>query len=353
MTAATASPASTAQGPPDAAPPRLYARRALGLILLVAALLAATLASLAYGANPLGLSQVWTGLWHPDDSEASLIVWQLRIPRTIVGVVVGMACGVSGAVIQALTRNPLADPGILGVDAGAGFAVTVGVGFFGVSSITGYIWFAFIGAAVATVLVYLIGSAGRGSASPVTLVLAGVALGAVLGGFSTFLTLIDEETFDKLRNWGVGSIAATNLSDAVAVMPFLAVGLLIAFALAGPLNSIALGDDLAASLGTNVNRARVFGVLTVTLLSGGETALTGGIGFVGLMVPHIVRWFVGPDQRWIIAYSCIAGPVLLLAADVVGRVIARPGEIQVGILTAVIGAPVLIALVRRKKASGL
>jgi iron complex transport system permease protein len=175
----------------------------------------------------------------------------------------------------------------------------------------------------------------------------------VLGGISTFLTLIDEDTFRSLRNWGLGSIARTSLSDTMSVAPFIALGLLIAVALSGSLNSIALGDDLAASLGTHVQRTRVFGVLAVTLLAGGATALTGGIGFIGLMVPHVVRWFTGPDQRWVIAYSALAAPVLLLLADVIGRVVGSPGEVEVGIVTAVIGAPVLIALVRRKKASGL
>lgn len=331
----------------------LSAARGFGLLLILAALAATLLASLAFGANPLGFDAVWQGLWHPDDSEASIIVWTLRIPRTIVGALVGAAFGVAGALIQALTRNPLADPGVLGVNAGAGFAVTLGVGLFGLSGVTGYIWFAFLGAAIATVLVYLIGASGGGSASPVTLVLAGVALGAVLNGFSTFLTLIDEETFRSLRNWGLGSIARTSLDDTAAVVPFLAVGMAIAIALSGSLNSIALGDDLAASLGTKVGRTRVLGIIAVTLLAGGATALTGGIGFVGLMIPHVVRWFTGPDQRWIILYSALAAPVLVLAADILGRVIARPGEIEVGIVTAVIGAPVLIALVRRRKASGL
>jgi iron complex transport system permease protein len=260
---------------------------------------------------------------------------------------------VAGALIQALTRNPLADPGILGVNAGAGFAVTIGIGLFGLSGATGYVWFAFVGAAAATVLVYVIGSNEHGTASPATLVLAGVALGAVLTGFSTFLTLIDEETFMSVRNWGIGTIARTSLVDSAAVVPFLAAGLLVAFSISGSLNSIALGDDLAASLGTRVTRTRVLGIIAVTLLAGGATALTGGIAFVGLMVPHVVRWFVGPDQRWIITYSALVAPVLVLVADVIGRVIARPGEVEVGIVTAIVGAPVLIGLVRRRKASVL
>jgi iron complex transport system permease protein len=343
--------AASAAAPAPGRPPRR--RRALGLLAVIAGLAVTSLASFMVGANPLPLDAVWSGLWRPDGSEASIIVHTLRIPRTVVGILVGAAFGVSGAVIQALTRNPLADPGILGVNAGAGFAVTLGVGLLGISGITGYIWLAFLGAAGATVLVFMIGSAGRGSASPVTLVLAGVALGAVLTGFSTFLTLIDPDTFDALRNWGVGSIARTGLADTMQVAPFLAGGLLLALLLSGSLNAIALGDDLAAALGTSILRTRVLGVLAVTLLAGAGTALTGGIGFIGLMVPHVVRWIVGPDQRWIIAYSALTAPVIVLAADVLGRVLGRPGEIEVGIMTAVIGAPVLIALVRRRRASGL
>ena len=318
-TTATASATTPAPG----RPPRL--RRALGLLAVIAGLAVTSLASFMVGANPLPLDAVWSGLWRPDGSEASIIVHTLRIPRTVVGILVGAAFGVSGAVIQALTRNPLADPGILGVNAGAGFAVTLGVGLLGIFGITGYIWLAFLGAAGATVLVFMIGSAGRGSASPVTLVLAGVALGAVLTGFSTFLTLIDPDTFDALRNWGVGSIARTGLADTMQVVPFLMGGLLLALLLSGSLNAIALGDDLAAALGTSILRTRVLGVLAVTLLAGAGTALTGGIGFIGLMVPHVVRWIVGPDQRWIIAYSALTAPVIVLAADVLGRVLGRPG----------------------------
>ncbi|ALE83869.1 FecCD family ABC transporter permease [Pseudonocardia sp. HH130629-09] len=339
-----------------AAPPArssLHRRRALGLGGVVVALAVAMLLSLAHGANPIGYDQVWSALWSRDGSQASILVWTERWPRTVVALLVGAALGVAGAVIQALTRNPLAEPGILGVNAGAGFAVTLGAGMLGLSGISQYVWFAFLGAAVTTVVVFVIGAAGGGTTSPVTLVLAGVALGAVLNGFSTFLTLIDPETFRAFRNWGLGSIARTGLPDTLLVAPFLVAGLIGALALAGPLNSIALGDDLATSLGTKVARARMLGIVVVTLLAGGATALTGGIAFVGLMVPHVVRWFVGPDQRWIIAFSAAAAPVLVLVADVLGRVVARPGEIEVGIVTAIIGAPVLIALVRRREASGL
>ena len=231
-------------------------RRALGILGIVVALGALIVLSIAVGANPLSFSSVWQGFTAHDSSEASIIVWSMRIPRTLVGIVTGAAFGVAGALIQALTRNPLADPGILGVNAGAGFAVTVGVGFFGLSSVTGYIWFAFLGAAAATLLVYFIGASTSGSVNPVALVLAGVALAAVLGGVTSFLTLIDPETFESIRNWNLGSVARTDLSDTMTVLPFLAVGLAIALPLLGALHSGALGDDLAASLGTKVMRTR-------------------------------------------------------------------------------------------------
>lgn len=328
-------------------------RRLLGIMVLISALGAVLVLSITYGANPLPITEFWRTVFTPDGTEASSIVWTLRVPRTLVGIVAGAAFGVAGALIQAITRNPLADPGILGVNAGAGFAITVGVGVFGVTGIAGYVWFSFIGAVSATVLVYLIGAGGRGAVSPVTLVLAGIALAAVLTAFSTFLQLIDEETFRSFRNWSLGSLARVPVSDTLTVLPLIVMGLLLASTISGSLNAVALGDDQAASLGANVKRTRTIGLIAVTLLAGGANALTGGIAFVGLAVPHLVRWLTGPDQRWIIAYTVIASPVLVLGADVLGRVIARPGEIEAGVMAAVIGAPVLIALVRRRKASGL
>jgi iron complex transport system permease protein len=349
--AAAPDAAATAAPPPT---PSLYRRRFLGLVALLVVLAVAFLLSLANGANPIPYADVWDAIWHRGDNEASWIVWDQRLPRTVIGLLTGAAFALAGALIQALTRNPLADSGILGVNAGAGLAVTVGVGVLGISSINQYIWFSFLGAAATTVLVYIIGVAGgaRG-ANPATLVLAGVALGAVFGGITSFLTLIDPDTFESIRNWNLGSVARTSLDDAKFVIPFLLLGFVLAVLVSTDLNSIALGDDLAASLGTKVVRARILTILAVTVLAGGATALTGGIGFVGLMVPHVVRWIVGPDQRWIFFYCLLGGPVMVLLADTLGRVIARPGEIEVGILTAVIGAPVLIALVRRKNAGGL
>ena len=332
----------------------LYQRRALGLLVITALLLLALALSLMFGANQLTVAQVWHGLWHRDGSVESAVVWDLRLPRTAVGIATGAAFGVAGALIQALTRNPLADPGILGVNAGAGFAVTVGVWIFGGLTIDRYLWYAFAGAAAATLLVYAIGSAGgRSSASPAVLVLAGVALAAVLGGIAQFLALMDPFTFQRLRFWGLGSLTRSGLDELRPVLPFLVAGVTLALYLAAELNSISLGDDLAVALGSNIARTRLLGIAAVTMLAGGATALTGGIAFVGLMVPHVVRWFTGPDQRWILAYSALASPIMVLAGDVIGRVLGRPGEIEAGLMVAMIGAPALVVLVRRSKVSGL
>lgn len=282
-----------------------------------------------------------------------IVLVDYRLPRTLLGLLCGAAFGVSGALIQAATRNPLADPGILGVNAGAAFFVTLAVGLFGFHSIDAYLWFAFLGAILVTLAVYALGAVGRDGATPIRLVLAGVALSAVLGGIGSAITLLDPQAFDSMRFWSIGSIAGRNMEIVAAVAPFIGLGMLIALVAARPLNAVALGDDLARSLGASIFRARILTIVAVTLLAGAGTAAAGPIGFVGLMVPHVVRWFIGPDQRWIIPLTMIYAPVLLLAADIAGRLILFPGELEAGIVTAFIGAPVLILLARRKKASGL
>lgn len=340
---------STSATPPVTSEPR----RAFGLIFVLVLLVTLIVLSVLIGAQSLSIGEVWAALFAQDDSDAHFIIYSLRIPRTVVGIVVGLSLGIAGALIQALTRNPLADPGILGVNAGAAFFVAVGVALFGVSSIGGYVWFAFGGALVVTVAVYVIGSAGRGGADPVQLTLAGVALGAVLSGVVTGMILVNPRAFDQMRNWNAGTIVGRGWDILLPVLPFLMLGLLLAILASSALNAIALGDDLASSLGANIIRTRILVLLAVTLLAGGATAIAGPIGFVGLMIPHIARWITGPDQRWILAYTLVLAPSLVLAADILGRVVIRHGEFPVGIVTAFVGAPVLIVLVRRKKASGL
>ncbi|MFI1381894.1 Fe(3+)-siderophore ABC transporter permease [Embleya sp. NPDC020886] len=328
-------------------------RRGLWLIVATAALVLVILLSVAIGSKNIPLPTVWDALFHYDGSNDHVIVRDLRLPRTLLGVLVGTALGVAGAVIQAVGRNPLADPGILGVNAGAGFAAVLAIAVFDITDLRGYIWFAFLGAIATTVAVYTIGSRGRGGATPVRLTLAGVALGAVLGGISSGITLLDPSTFDRMRFWSAGSIGGRQWDTIEQVAPFLLVGLVVAASVARALNAVALGGDTARALGVNITRTRVLSVIAITLLCGGATAVAGPIGFVGLMVPHVARWITGPDQRWILAYTLVLSPILLLVADILGRLVVRPGELQVGIVTAFVGVPVLIALVRRQKVSGL
>lgn len=332
---------------------RSAAVRPLGLALAVAVLVLVLLASIAFGARSIDLGTVWDALWHGGDSDAAAIVRELRVPRTLLGLGCGVALGLAGALMQALTRNPLADPGLLGVNAGASAAVVVSVAWLGVSSLTGYVWFAFAGAAIASVVVYALGSSGRSGATPVRLALAGTAITAALVAFTQAVTLTDVDTFDAWRYWSVGSLAGRDSDTLEMVAPFLIAGALLTALLARPLNALALGDDAGRALGAHIGRTRVIGALAITLLCGAATAAIGPIVFVGLTVPHIARAITGPDQRWVLAYSAVLAPVLLLGADVVGRLVSRPGELQVGIVTAFIGAPVFIALVRRKRIAQL
>ncbi|WP_404289819.1 iron chelate uptake ABC transporter family permease subunit [Glutamicibacter arilaitensis] len=327
--------------------------RAFGFALALAALCISVVLSLAVGAKWIPTVDVFRGLGGLGTQENLVILNELRVPRTLVGLMAGLALAVGGALIQALTRNPLADPGILGVNAGAAFAVVIAVAVFGIVSIADYIWFAFGGAIITTLLVYLIGSRGRSGATPIKLTLSGVALGAMLGGISSGITLLNPDAFDRMRYWGAGTLNNRTLDMVWVILPFVMTGLCLAFFCTRSLNAVSLGEDMARALGSNVTRTRVAVIVAVTLLCGAATAAAGPIGFVGLMVPHVARWIVGADQRWIVLYSLALGPVLLLVSDVIGRVVVPPGELQVGIVTAFVGAPVLIWLVRRKQVSGL
>lgn len=309
--------------------------------------------SLGLGAKPIEWTVVLDSLFGDRTGNDAYIVRETRLPRAVLGVIVAVALGLSGALIQSFTRNPLADPGILGVNAGAAFAVTIAVAFFGVQSIHGYVWWAFVGAAVVTVVVYLLGTAGRGRVSPIQLTLVGVAIGALLGGITSGITLLNPSAFDQMRDWGAGTLSGRGWDIILGVLPFILAAAVLALALGPSLNVIALGDELAGSLGARIVRTRVLVIVAVTVLAGAATAAAGPIGFVGLMVPHVCRWIVGPDQRWILIYTLVFSPVLVTLADVVGRVIIAPQEVQVGIVTALIGAPVLVLLARRAKVSGL
>ncbi|SMF20978.1 iron complex transport system permease protein [Streptomyces sp. Amel2xC10] len=324
--------------------------RSVGLLVAVAVLLLVAVASIAVGAKELSVAQVWHGLFADSGTYADVVVDE-RISRTVLGLLAGAALGLSGAVLQALTRNPLADPGLLGLNAGASAAVVTAITFFGVTSLNGYVWFAFFGAAAVGALVWFLG--GSRGATPVRLALAGTAISAALYGYLQAVMIMDDAALGRMRFWTVGSLSSATDETIRQVVPFLVVGSLLALALARPLNAVAMGDDTARALGANLNRTRALSMLAATVLCGAATAACGPIVFVGLMVPHVVRSFTGPDQRWIMPYAAILSPVLLLGSDVLGRVVARPAEVQVGIVTAVIGGPVFIFLVRRRRTAQL
>jgi iron complex transport system permease protein len=329
-------------------------RRTLGLLALLVLVVAACAASIAIGTRPLGPGTVWDALTDRSlRTEEAVIVWDLRVPRTVLGLLVGAALGVSGALVQGHTRNPLGDPGLLGVTAGASFAVVLAITFLGVGTPAGYVWFALAGALGGTVAVFVLGSVGRGGATPVTLALAGSALTALLFALIRAVLVTDSDSLDAFRFWVVGALAGRGADVAWQVAPFIVAGLVLALLNAPALDLLGMGEDVARGLGQRVWPARVVGLVATTLLAGAATAACGPIAFVGLVVPHVVRAFTGPSHRWLVPCSGLLGAVLLLSADVIGRVVARPGELQVGIVLALVGSPFFVALVRRRRTTAL
>jgi iron complex transport system permease protein len=329
--------------------PRILAKLAITALVL----LAFGIASLIIGARSVGIGTMIDAVTAFDPTNGEHAVVLSRVPRTIVGLLVGAALATAGAALQGVARNPLADPGILGINAGASLAVVVGIYLFGLSSASGYIWFAFAGAGAAALAVYAVASLGREGATPVKLALAGAALAAGLASLTNAVLVSSQETLDAFRFWQVGTLSGRGWDVIGVVAPFLLAGLVLTLATGKVLNSLALGDDVARSLGQNVGLARAMTALGVVILCGAATAAAGPIAFVGLVIPHMVRLVVGADYRWILPFSALLGPVLLLGADIIGRVILPPGEVQVGIMTAVVGAPVFIWLVRRRNMAQL
>ncbi|MBP3088812.1 iron ABC transporter permease [Corynebacterium sp. sy017] len=337
----------------------LYRRRVIGFFILVLLLVLMIILSFLFGARymtwdtlihalPDAWQQIKSGQVESTDNNATVIS-HLRYPRTVLGIFVGAALGVAGALVQGHTRNPLADPGILGISSGASLAVVLGFTFFGISSMQATVVVAFLGSIAATMLVFGLASVGKGSMNPLTLILGGAALAAVLSSITSSLILSNQSSLDHLRFWTAGALSGRELSVAWGIAPFIVLGVIAAFSTASSLNLLNLGEDTAQSLGVNVGRQRFIGMALIALLAAAATAAAGPIGFVGLVVPHIVRAITGPDYRWILPYSALTGSVLLLAADVVGRVVARPGELQVGIVLAFVGAPVFLFLLYRRK----
>lgn len=326
--------------------------RAVAVPFLLLLLILATALSLLVGAKPLPASVIFDALSGTCQRADCTIVLDARLPRTLAGLLAGAALGLAGALMQTLTRNPLADPGILGVNAGASFAIVLGAALFGLSSPTEQLVMAFCGALAASLLVAFTGSQGGGQLSPVRLTLAGVALGAVLEGLSSGIALLNPDVWDQLRFWQAGSLDIRTLQTLHIVTIPVLIAAIVALFLSRALNSLSLGSDTATALGSRVARTQLIGLLTITVLCGSATAVVGPIAFIGLMMPHMARWLVGADHRWSLPVTLLATPVLLLFADIIGRVLV-PGELRVSVVSAFIGAPVLIFLVRRKRGGGL
>ncbi|MFD6950390.1 iron ABC transporter permease [Nocardiopsis sp. TSRI0078] len=347
MTTDTSPPA-----PGAAAARRPRRGRTLWLLAVLAVLGALMFASVVVGSRDVPWPAVVAAFGGSAEGFDQAAVAK-RIPRTLLAVLAGAALGVAGAVMQGVTRNPLADPGILGVNMGASLAVVAGIAYFGLASATSFIWVAIIGASLTMVFVYAIGSLGRGGATPLKLALAGAATSAALASFIRAVVIPRNDIADGARSWQIGGVGGGTFDSITQALPFLAVGLAACLLSARALNLLALGDDLAAGLGERVATARGAAFLGAVVLCGATTAVTGPIGFVGLVVPHVCRLLVGVDHRWLVPFSALGGAALLTAADVVGRVVARPGEVDVGIVTALIGAPFFIHIVRRQKVRAL
>ncbi|WP_405552525.1 iron ABC transporter permease [Streptomyces canus] len=329
-------------------------RRVVGLGTLVVILVVTGAVSLAVGARALSPAEVWHGLFAAPDSdqrltEIRLIVETVRVPRTVLAIVAGVALGIAGALIQGYTRNPIADTGLLGVNTGASFAVVSVIAVFGFSNPFQYVWFAFLGAALAGVVVFGLASIGRGAGNPLTLALAGQGITVFLMAMTTAVALSNQASLNALRFWNAGSVAGVGFGVIWPVTGFIAVGLVLALTTLPTINLLNLGDDVARGLGANIALSRTVGIVAITLLAGAATAACGPIAFLGLMVAHVARYLTGPDYRWLVPYAGLLGAIILLVCDIVGRLVVRPGELDAGVVVALLGAPFFAVLVWRGK----
>ncbi len=336
-----------------AAPRRRLGVAVTALAATAVAVCGAAALSLLVGNQPISPAQVVAALTDFAGRDADLIVLHVRVPRTATGLLAGAALGIAGALLQGLTRNPLAGPGVLGVNAGAALAAVAAIALAGLGSLGGYVWFCFAGAAAAMAAVFAIGSAGRGGATPVTLALAGAAVSALLHSLTYSIVLLDHDLFARFRFWLVGSLTRADLATVGHAVPFVAAGAVLALALTRPLDALALGDETARNLGSRLALVRGLGLGAVVVLAGTATAVAGPIAFVGLVVPHAARMIAGPAHARVLPLSALLGALVLLLADVAGRVLIPPEEVQVGVTAAVLGAPAFLYLVRRRRIAQL
>ena len=306
------------------------------------------IASITWGAADIAYRDIYQAFTAFDGSTNHLIIRTVRLPRSLIAMLVGASLAVAGAIMQGLTRNPLASPGILGVNAGAAFAVVVGTFIFGSSSLNIYTWYAFAGAAIGAIAVYFLGSLGRGGLTPFNLTIAGAALTAFISSITSGILILSQRTLEEIRFWLAGSIAGRDMNLLLQVLPYICVGLILAIALGKQITILSLGEDTARSLGQSTGLIKILAAISIILLAGASVATAGPIGFVGLIVPHIVRFIVGVDYRWILPYSAILGAILMLIADLCGRLIIQPSELPVGLVMPLIGAPFFIYLIRYK-----
>ena len=325
----------------------------LVIILCLSLLSVIAMFSVSLGVKRIAFSKIMEVIFGNDlDSIEATIILQ-RIPRTVFGILAGGALGISGALMQSITRNPIADPSILGVNTGASLFVVAGIAFFNITAAYQYIWLAIIGAGLTAVFVYSVASMGKDGATPLKLALSGSAVSIVLGSLVSTIMLPNNRVMEAFRFWQVGSIGSATWENIALISPFLILGFIIAMLISGYLNNLALGDEAATALGTNVVLTRSVGALASVLLCGAATALAGPIGFIGLIIPHIVRLAFGSEMSKMLPLSFIGSGILLLLSDILGRIIGSPGETEVGIVTAVLGAPIFIFAIRKGRVKSL
>jgi len=327
---------------------RSHSLRLLGLMVGILLLVLCFTVSITLGAADITPDAVWQALFAFDGSTNHLIITTVRLPRALIALSVGAALAVAGALMQGLTRNALADPGILGISAGAALAVVASTFAFGSLSVQSYTWVAFAGGAIAAVAVYVLGSVGRKGMTPLKLILAGAVLSYLMAALTTGILILSQRTLDEIRFWLAGSVAGRDLSNLVQVFPYILIGLVIAFSLGKQITALTLGEDVAKGLGLRTGWIKTIAAIVVVLLAGSAVSLAGPIGFIGLVVPHIVRFWVGADYRWLLPYAAIWGAMLLSLADLAARLVIKPQELPVGIMTALVGAPFFIYLARSK-----
>jgi iron complex transport system permease protein len=321
--------------------------RWIGLIITIFLLIILMCSSIVYGYTDTSWKTALDTFTHYNGSNEHIVIESIRLPRALIAAAVGASLAIAGALMQTLSKNPLASPGIFGINAGAGFAVVVAVSLFSVVSLQAFTWLAFLGAGVAAVSVYFIGSIGREGLTPMKLTLAGAAMSAMFSSFTQGLLVMDEAALEQVLFWLAGSVSGRKLESLTSVLPYLAIGWLGSILLATKMNVLAMGEDVAKGLGLNTGLVKIAIGIVVVLLAGGAVAISGPIGFIGIVIPHITRSIVGIDHRWVVPFSALLGAMLLLAADITARYILMPQEVPVGVMTAIIGTPFFIYIARR------